>query len=225
MSVTVEVPDAPVIRRENQTVVGVDVGIAALATLSTGEKIRSPKAYAAATQKLRRLSQQFRCRSHRNMIKTARRIARWHARIANIRANALNPWTTMLGERFDVIGTEDLNVAGMLKNHTLSRATKDMGLGEFRRQLTYKAAPRGKTVGAGDRWYPSSKTCSPCGYKQGEMPLAVRAWTCPACGRPANGPKKRWHEKAGRWLQFDQLTNDDQTGISPSEQETLCLRS
>ena len=88
----------------------------------------------------------------------------------------------MLVERFDVIAIEDLNVAGMLKNHHLARAIADMGFGEFRRQLEYKAAQRGKTVIVVNRWYPSSKTCSACGYKMLKMPLSGRDWTCPDCG-------------------------------------------
>ena len=95
--------------------------------------------------------------------------------------NALHQLTTMLVERFDVIAIEDLNVTGMLKNHKLARQIADMGFGEFRRQLAYKAAQRGKTVVVVDRWYPSSKTCSACGYKIPKLPLSVREWTCPAC--------------------------------------------
>ncbi|MCY0864275.1 MAG: RNA-guided endonuclease TnpB family protein, partial [Sulfobacillus sp.] len=120
----------------------------------------------------------------KNMQKTQRRIARLHARIAHIRANALHQLTTMLVERFDVIAIEDLNVAGMLKNHKLARGIADMGFGEFRRQLEYKAGQRGKTVIVVDRWYPSSKICADCGYKMPKMPLSVREWTCPACGMP-----------------------------------------
>jgi putative transposase len=116
-----------------------------------------------------------------NMVKTQRRIARLHARIAQIRANALHQLTTMLVTRFDVIAIEDLHVAGMLKNHKLARAIADMGFGEFRRQLEYKAAQRGKTVIVVNRWYPSSKLCSACGNKMGKMPLSVREWTCPQC--------------------------------------------
>lgn len=205
LSVTLEIPDPPWIRRENQTVVGVDLGISALATLSTGEKIVGPKAYATAMPKLRQLSKQFSRQREaakvraglkpgepipqgmhipwsENMRTTQRRIARLHARMANIRADALHQLTTMLVERFDIIAIEDLNVKGMLKNHTLARAIADMGFREFRRQLEYKAAQRGKTVVVVDRWYPSSKTCSACGYKMAKMPLSVRAWTCPACG-------------------------------------------
>ena len=89
--------------------------------------------------------------------------------------------TTDLVERFDVIAIEDLNVAGMLKNHKLARVIADMGFGEFRRQLEYKASRRGVTVVVVNRGYPSSKTCSACGYKVPNIPLSVREWTCPEC--------------------------------------------
>ncbi|NMP24795.1 IS200/IS605 family element transposase accessory protein TnpB [Sulfobacillus sp. DSM 109850] len=204
LSITVEMPDLHSVRRENQAVVGVDLGVSALATLSTGEKVAGPKAYSATLKKLRQLSQHFSRQMEaakvraglkpgepipkgmhipwsENMRKTQRRIARLHARIANIRANTLHQLTTDLVERFDVIAIEDLNVAGMLKNHPLARAIADMGFGEFRRQLEYKAAQRGKTVIVVNRWYPSSKTCASCGYKIPKMPLAVREWTCPEC--------------------------------------------
>ena len=207
LSVTVEIPDPPSIRRENQAVVGVDLGISALATLSTGEKIVGPKAYADALTQLRRLSKQFSRQMEaakvraglqpgqpipkgmhvpwsKNMRKTQQGIARLHARIANIRADALHQLTTDLVQRFDVIAIEDLNVAGMLKNHPLARAIADMGFGECRRQLAYKAAQRGKTVVIVSRWYPSSKTCSSCGYKMPKMPLAMREWRCPECHTP-----------------------------------------
>ena len=115
------------------------------------------------------------------MQKTQRRMARLHARIANIRADALHQLTTYLVDRFDVMAIEDLNVAGMLKNHKLARAIADMGLGEFRRQLEYKAAQRGKTVIVVSRWYPRSKTCSACGHRVPKMSLSVREWTCPEC--------------------------------------------
>ncbi|WP_338055218.1 RNA-guided endonuclease TnpB family protein [Sulfobacillus harzensis] len=117
----------------------------------------------------------------KNMRKTQRRMARLHARIANIRANALHQLTSDLVQRFDVIAIEDLNVAGMLKNHPLARAIADMGFGEFRRQLAYKAAHRGKTVVIVSRWYPISKTCARCGYTVPKMRLSVREWTCPVC--------------------------------------------
>ena len=117
----------------------------------------------------------------KNMREPQRRIARLHAWIANIRADALHQLTTYLVDRFDVIAIEDLNVVGMRKNPTLARAIADMGCGEFRRQLEYKAAQRDKKVVVVSRWYPSSKTCSTCGHKVPKMSLSLRAWTCPQC--------------------------------------------
>lgn len=138
LSVTVDMPDPPRVRRDNQAVVGGDWGVSALATLSTGEQIGGPQAYAAAQKQLRRLSQhcsrQMEAAKERaglkpgepipkgmhipwseNMRKTQQRIARLHARITNIRANALHQLTTMLVERFDVIAIEDLHVEGCSK--------------------------------------------------------------------------------------------------------------
>ena len=83
---------------------------------------------------------------------------------------------------FDIIGIEDLNVSGMVKNPYLARAVADMGFSEFRRQLEYKAETRGGVVVVADRWFASSKTCSDCGHKVDQLPLSVRQWTCPACG-------------------------------------------
>lgn len=80
-----------------------------------------------------------------------------------------------------MIGIEDLNVAGMMKNRRLARSIVDMGFFEFRRQLGYKSDMRGGEVVVADRWFASSKTCSCCGHKLENLPLAVRGWTCPVC--------------------------------------------
>ena len=118
-----------------------------------------------------------------NRKKAKARPARLHARIGNIRTDALHQLTTSLTRRFHTIGIEDLNVRGMMANRHLSRSVADMGFFEFRRQLEYKAAQRGGVVVVvADRWFPSSKTCSCCGHKLETLPLSVREWTCPACG-------------------------------------------
>ncbi len=142
-----------------------------------------PKAYAATMKPLRWLSQQVSRQTKaakvragippgepmpksmhipwsENMRKTPPCIAGLHARIAHLRANAWHPWTTRLVERFDVMAIEDLNVAGMLKNHHRARAIADMGFGDVRRQIEDQAAPQGTTVIVVSRWYASSKTCS-----------------------------------------------------------------
>ncbi|SFD13372.1 putative transposase [Massilia yuzhufengensis] len=70
----------------------------------------------------------------------------------------------------------------MLGNRHLARAISDMGFGELRRQLEYKAAWRGAQVVVVDRWYPSSKTCSHCGDRIEALGLAQRQWSCTTCG-------------------------------------------
>ena len=169
---------------ESQGAVGVDLGVSALATLSTGEVISGPKALACLLPRLRRLSRSVarKQKGSANRRKARLKLARHYARIANIRADALHKLTSDLTRRFELIGIEDLNVKGMLSNRHLSRSVSDMGFFEFRRQLDYKARDTGSLVVMADRWFASSKTCSDCGWKLEELPLSARSWTCPNCG-------------------------------------------
>ncbi len=185
VSITVDAPDSlPPPHAENQGAVGVDLGISALATLSTGEKVEGPKAHKALLCRLQRLSRGLsrKVKGSENRKKTKVKLSRLHARIGNVRSDSLHQLTTDLTRRFHTIGIEDLNVRGMVKNRHVSRAVSDMGFFEFRRQLDYKAARRGGMIVVADRWYPSSKTCSCCGHKLETLPLSVREWTCPECG-------------------------------------------
>jgi putative transposase len=118
----------------------------------------------------------------RNRATAKTKLARLHARIANIRQDALHTLTTNLTRRVHAIVIEDLNVRGMVGNRHLARSIADMGFYEFRRQLECKAAMRGGAAAAVDRRLPSSKTCSACGTVQKKMPPAIRQWTCPDCG-------------------------------------------
>jgi putative transposase len=183
-SITVETSDLSLPPAENQGAVGIDLGVSALATLSTGETFAGPKALRASLGRLRRLSRALsrKVKGSRNRAKAKLRLARLHKRIASIRRDGLHRLTTSIARRFHTIGIEDLNVTGMLANGRLSRAIADMGLYEFRRQLEYKAAWRGGVVVVADRWYPSSKTCSGCGYRLAALALQVRRWDCPSCG-------------------------------------------
>lgn len=71
---------------------------------------------------------------------------------------------------------------GMLANVRLARAIADVGFFEIRRQLLYKALRFGTRIVLADRWYPSSKLCSTCGTRNGELTLDERTWTCASCG-------------------------------------------
>ena len=138
--------------------------------------------------RLRRLSRALsrKVKGSCNCKKAKAKLARLHARIANVRANGLHQLSASITRRFHTIGIEDLHVKGMLGNRCLSRAIADMGFAELRRQLVYKAQRRGGRVVVIDRWYPSSKTCSCCGYKLEVLSLDVRQWTCPGCATNHN---------------------------------------
>lgn len=169
---------------ENQGSVGVDLGVLALATLSTGETIPGPKPHKALLGRLRRLSRGLsrKQKGSENRQKAKARLAKLHARIANIRKDALHKLSSDLTRRFHTIVIENLNVRGMMANRCLARSIADMSFFEFRRQLEYKTAMRGGAVKVADRFYASSKICSGCGNKLDALPLSARQWTCPVCG-------------------------------------------
>lgn len=170
-------------KTESQGVVGVDLGISTLATFSNGESINGPKPYKRQLQKIKRLSRSLsrKEKGSQNRKKAQIKLARLHARVSNIRKNALHQLTHSLCSRFDTVCIEDLNVKGMIKNRRLSRAIGDLGFYEFRRQIEYKTHQRGGIVIVADRWFASSKICSSCGSKLEDLPLSVREWTCPSC--------------------------------------------
>ena len=186
VSITVDtLDDSYLPQAENQGVVGVDLGVSALATLSTGEPpIPGSKAHKTLMNRLQRMFRSLsrKVKGSRNRFKAKLKLSRLRARISNIRKDALHKLTSNLTSRFHTIGIEDLNVRGLIANWHLVRAVGDMGFFEFRRQLEYKAKKRGGQVLVADRWFTSSKICSDCGYKRETLPLAVREWTCPECG-------------------------------------------
>ena len=163
--------------------VGLDLGIKTLATLSDGTVYPALKPYRANRTKLatlqRKLARQV--KGGRNREKTKRKIARLHARIADIRNDATHKLTSYLAKNHSEVVIENLNVAGMMKNHCLAGAIADSGFYEFRRQLEYKASWYGSNVVVIDRFYPSSKLCSSCGNIQ-LMPLELRIYDCGSCG-------------------------------------------
>lgn len=185
VSITVDTQDLSHLpKAENQGAVGVDLGVSSLATLSTGEAVSGPKAHKVLLKRLQRLSRSLsrKEKGSQNRKKAKEKLAKLHARISNIRKDALHKLTTDLTSRFHTIGIEDLNVKGMMKNRHLSRSIADMGFYEFRRQLDYKSEMRGGMVVIADRWFASSKLCSSCGYKHDTLTLSSRGWCCPSCG-------------------------------------------
>ena len=161
-------------------VVGVDLGVKSLATLSDGTVIPNPKFLRQRLKKVKRLQRAVtrKRKGSRNRRKAAQRLGKLHRKVANQRVNTLHQFTTMLAKTRSVVVLEDLNVSGMLKNHHLAQAISDVGFGEFRRQLLYKAAWHGTRVVLADRWEPSSKTRSGCGWYDADLTLADRTFHC-----------------------------------------------
>lgn len=182
VSFVVEVEIAP-LPMTGQSV-GIDFGVARLATLSTGERVANPKHLHRRQSRLallqRRLARKQKGSKRRMLAKRA--VARCHEKIGNSRKDALNKLTTRLVRDFDTICIEDLNLRGMVKNHSLARSLSDAGIGMAVRMLEEKVGRYGKTAIRVDRFFPSSKMCSACGYIAPALPLSVREWKCPQCG-------------------------------------------
>jgi putative transposase len=172
--------------------VGVDVGITHLAVLSTGEVVPNPRHLVGAQSRLRRLGRALSRktgpdrrtgrRPSKRWQRAATRLARAHARVANLRRDGLHQLTSKLTREHATIVVEDLNVTGMLANRRLARHIADAGFAEIRRQLAYKTTWNGGRLLVADRWYPSSKTCSGCGAVKTKLALSERQYTCAACG-------------------------------------------
>jgi putative transposase len=185
---TVEDQDLPVRHARPGSAVGIDLGIK---TLITGADNRGndiampgPRPLRAEMRRLRRISrghsrkQSGSARRRRS----AARLGRLHARIANLRRDAAHKATSKLAARYETIVVEDLNVAGMAKNHKLAGAILDQGFGRMRQMLAYKVAWNGGRLVLADRFYPSSKTCSGCGAVKAKLALSERAYQCSNCG-------------------------------------------
>jgi len=189
VSFTVEVMrDIPERHLRPGSAIGIDLGVRTLLAGADDQgrviEVRGPKPLRAALRKLKRAS-----RAHSRTIpgsanrrKSAVRLARLHARVANVRADALHKATTDLARQYETVVIEDLNVAGMTRNRRLARAVCDQGFGQARRMLGYKTTWNGGRLLVADRFYPSSKTCSGCGTVKAKLSLSERVYRCGACG-------------------------------------------
>ena len=176
----VEMVEPPARGRE----VGIDLGIESFLTTSEGWKRDNPRHLQQAERKLKRLQRQVSRRSMGSAGREKARIllARQHEKVANQRKDFLDKLSTGLVLTYGLIGMEDLNMRGMLKNRSLAKAIGATGWGTFRRMLEYKGKWYGSYVHKVGRFFPSSKTCSNCRYVLDALPLSVRAWQCPSCG-------------------------------------------
>ncbi len=184
--------------RHPQATIGVDVGVRHLAVCSDGRRVPNPAPLQQALRRLRRLNRRLARRygplapdgstrgPSKGWQRTRQRLAEAHAKVANLRRNSLHHLTSALAEEYGTVVVEHLNVSGMLRNRRLARRIADAGFGELRRQLGYKTTWAGGVLVQADTFYPSSKTCSGCGYVKAKLPLSERTYRCEHCGLVAD---------------------------------------
>ena len=167
--------------------IGVDVGIAKLAVCSDGTVLENPKALGTVLKRLRKVDKSIarsrnvhgRTRHSNRRERLYARRRRLHARASNVRSDTHHKATTMIAKSAGRVVIEDLNVSGMMKNRRLARALADAGMAGFLGKLVYKCRWYGAEVVEVSRWFPSSRLCSGCGYKNDDLTLSDRHWTLP----------------------------------------------
>lgn len=185
VSLCVELDKETLLKTNDGGEIGIDVGVKEFYSDSNGNTVANPRILRRLTRKLvreqRRLSRKMPRSMNRD--KARIRVARVHERISNIRRDFLHKTSTALVRQNKTIAIEHLKIKNMMRNHKLARAISDVSWSEFFRQLEYKAELHGSEVLKVDTFYPSSQTCSECGYQNTETKnLGIRKWTCPKCG-------------------------------------------
>ncbi|WP_422472855.1 RNA-guided endonuclease InsQ/TnpB family protein [Endozoicomonas sp. ALB032] len=166
----------------NKTV-GIDLGLNDLFITSDGEKSGNPRHTKRYERKLAYLQRQLskKQKGSSNRAKAKLKVARIHAKIADCRMDATHKASREFIDENQVVCVESLNVKGMIQNPKLAKHIADANWGEFVRQLQYKAEWAERKVVQIDRFFPSSKRCSGCGFVHESLPLSIREWECPEC--------------------------------------------
>ena len=174
----------PQLQQNNGAAIGIDVGIKEFYSDSNGNVVSNPKHLEKSMHKLirehRKLSRKEKGSNNRN--KQRVRVALVHEKITNQRKDFLQKRSTMLIRENQTICIEDLKVKNMMRNHKLAKYISSVSWSKFYDMLTYKATWYGNDIVKIPTMYPSSQTCSCCGYKNPLVKnLAIRKWECPEC--------------------------------------------
>ena len=189
LSILVEMEDTELKKFEHtDKQVGIDLGVKDFVITSDGESFENKHFLKNEEKKLKRLQRQLsrKVKGSNNREKHRVKIAKLFERMTNKKDAYIHYVVNELIKSYDTIFMEDLNVQGMLKNHSIAKAISEVGFYKFKEILTTKALANGKQVISVDRFYASSKTCSVCGYKKEDLKLSDREWTCPNCGKKHN---------------------------------------
>lgn len=163
--------------------IGIDLGIKTFLLDSNGNSYGNIKVNRNNGKKLKRLNQLLsrKVKGSKNKDKARVKLAKFHSKLNNQKENYLHEISNQLLNENQVIIMEDLNISGMLKNHKLAKSIQELSLYRFKTILEYKANWYGRDVIQIDRFYPSTKLCNNCGYKNNDLTLENRTWTCPSC--------------------------------------------
>ena len=171
--------------RQNNNVIGFDLGISDLLITSDGEVVNNEKLTYQYEQKLTKLQRQLAKKKFgsNRYRKHSKKIAKLHEKIRNTRTDFLQKLSTQVIKDSQLIISEDLAVKNMVKNRNLAKAIHDVSWSKFCEMIEYKSEWYGRTYHKIDRYFPSSQLCNVCGYKNtGTKDLSVREWVCPECG-------------------------------------------
>ena len=184
VQIDVDIEKLEIPRNPIRPILGVDLGIKTAFVPSQGEPRSVPKPLKEALVQLRRANRTLhrRKKGSRNRYKAQIRVAKIHQRIASVRKDFLHKITTQLCRENQAVVIEDLNVAGMVRNHKLARSLSDVGLGMFKPMMLYKGPKFGCEIILADRWFPSSKRCHGCGNVKEALTLSEREYICDQCG-------------------------------------------
>ena len=185
LSILVEMEDTELKKFEHtDKQVGIDLGVKYFVITSDGDVFENKHFLKKEKKKITRLSRQLsrKVKGSNNSEKQRVKIAKLYERMTNKKEAYIHFVVNELLKSYDTIFMEDLNVQGMLRNHSLAKAIQEVGFYQFKETLTNKALANDKKVSLVDRFYPSSKTCSKCGYKKEDLKLSDRSWVCPNCG-------------------------------------------
>lgn len=189
LSIIVEMEDDELKKFEHtDKQVGIDLGVKNFVITSDGEVFENKHFLKKEEKKMKRLQRQLsrKVKGSNNREKQRVKIAKLFERMTNKKKDYIHYVVNELLKSYDTIFMEDLNVNGMTKNHHLAKAIREVGFSMLKQVLTNKALVNDKQVISIDRFYPSSKNCSKCGYKKQDLKLNDREWTCPNCGTKHN---------------------------------------
>jgi putative transposase len=164
--------------------VGIDVGLKEFLVQSDNLIVKNPKYFSNNQANLKKVQQRFskKLKGSKRRNKFRLKISRLHQKISNQRDWFLHNESTRIVRDYDVICIEDLCIQGIVINHKLAKSIYDVSWSKFFQLLEYKSNWYGKEIIKINRFEPSSKTCSCCGWINDNQTLADRIFNCPICG-------------------------------------------